>query len=106
MATVDLYLATKTEIVRMTRDIDFERLPSAGEWIRIDAGGLLSHEVTEITHNMEAGARVVLGIQRDGDKWEHYNGTEEDLLDDINALVSEGWSLESRVANTAHGNDD
>ena len=106
MATVDLYLITKTEIVRMTRDIDFERLPSVGEWIRIDAGGLLPHEVTEITHNVDGGARVVLGVHKDGDKSEYYNGTEEDLLDDINALESEGWSLKSRAANTAHRNDD
>lgn len=51
MVTVDLYLLTEEIIVRLTREMAFERVPIAGEFVRIEAGGLLPHQVTEVVHD-------------------------------------------------------
>lgn len=99
MATVDLYLLTKDTIVRMTRELTFERVPVVGEFLRIDGGGLLSQIVTEVTHNADGSSRVVLGVSKNSegsyDFWE-----DEDLKKDELELQRVGWVVSARRPNT------
>lgn len=101
MATVDLYLLTEKTIVRMTRTATFERLPMVGEFIRIDAGGLFPRKVTEVTHDLEGTARIVLGVTENVeggvDLWEN----DSDLRADVAELENNGWSIASERPNHA-----
>lgn len=96
MATVDLYLLTETTIVRMTRDVAFERVPVTGEFMRIGAGGLLPQLVTEVVHDVDGSTRVVLGVSKNSngsiDFWE----TEADLDEDVSELQGAGWVIASK----------
>ena len=101
MATVDLYLLTEATIVRMTREITFERVPVTGEFLQIDAGGLLPQIVTEVVHEVDGSPRVVLGVSNNSngsiDFWE----TEADLDEDVSELQNTGWVIASKKPNTA-----
>ena len=105
MATVDIYLLTEEIIVRLTREITFERVPKVGEFVRIDAGGLLPHEVTEVVHDVDGTSRVVLGVIKNGDGEYDLYAEESELRDDELELHKAGWTTESEVANTAHKNN-
>lgn len=103
MATVDLYLLSEATIVRMTREMNFERVPVTGEFLRIDAGGLLPQIVTEVVHDVDGSCRVVLGIRKNSndniDFWE-----EADLGEDVSELENAGWVIASKKPNTAWKN--
>ena len=48
----------------------------------------------------------MLGPQRDeSGRWELYNGSEDDLAEEVAALKQQGWRLVSEVSNTAYRND-
>jgi hypothetical protein len=104
MATVDIYLLTEEIIVRLTREMEFERVPTIGEFVRIDAGGLLPHEVTEVVHDTDGSSRVVLGVTKNGNGEYDLYENESDLRDDESELRKSGWTIESEVANKAHKN--
>lgn len=104
MAIVDIYLLTEEIIVRLTREMDFERVPTVGEFVRIEAGGLLPHEVTEVVHDVDGTSRVVLGVTKNKNgKYDAYE-QESELREDEKELHKAGWTTESEVANTAHKN--
>jgi len=104
MATVNLYLLTEEIIVLLTREMKFERVPTVGEFVRIDAGGLLPHQVTEVVHDVDGSSRIVLGVIDYGDGDYDLYEEESDLRDDEKELHKDGWSTESEVANTAWKN--
>lgn len=101
MATVVLYLSTEETIARMSREIVVERVPVVGEFLRTDAGGLFPQIVTEVVHDVDGSAQVVLGASKNSDGridcWE----TETELDEDISELQNAGWVLVSKKANTA-----
>lgn len=101
MATVDLYLLTEATIVRMTREITFERIPVTGEFLRIDSGGLLPQLVTDVVHDVDGSSRVVLGVSKNSDGSIDFWETEADLDDDVAELQNAGWSITSKKPNTA-----
>ncbi|NIZ14229.1 hypothetical protein [Phaeobacter sp. HF9A] len=100
MTIVDLCLLTETTIVWMTREMAFERVPVTGEFVRIDAGGLLPQVVTEVVHDVDGSARVVLGVTRNPEGKVDFWETEADLADDVSELQNEGWRLASKKPNT------
>ncbi|WP_299139111.1 hypothetical protein [uncultured Tateyamaria sp.] len=103
MATVDLYFLSEATVVRITREMNFERIPVAGEFLRIDAGGLLPQIVTEVVHDVDGSCRVVLGVPKNSDDnidfWE-----EAELDEDISELQKAGWAIASKKPNTAWKN--
>lgn len=100
MTTVDLYLLSEATIIRMTREMHFERVPVKGEFLRIDAGGLLPQIVTEVVHDVDGSCRVVLGVTKNSedniDFWE-----EAELGEDVSELENAGWAIASKKRNTA-----
>jgi hypothetical protein len=105
MTTVDLYLLTAEKVARLTRDMPFERLPVPGEWVRLKPGRFSPHRVTEVVHEMDGTARVVLGPDRDeAGRWIQYDSG-VDFNEDISTLKSDGWQLVSTNRNTRHVNE-
>jgi len=104
MATVDLYLLTEEMIVRLTREMTFERVPTVGEFVRIDAGGLLPHEVTEIVHDVDGSSRIVLGVVENADGDYDLYDKESDLRNDQSELHTAGWATASEAENRAWKN--
>lgn len=105
MAIVDLYLLTEKIIVRLSREMNFERAPVVGEFVRIDAGGLLPHEVTEVVHDVDGSVRIVLGVVKTADDEYDLYEDETDLRDDEKELHKVGWSTESEATNRAWRNN-
>ena len=105
MATVDLYLLTEETIVRVSRQMRFERVPVVGEFVRIEAGGLFPQRVTEVAHDVDGSARIVLGVQKNADGKYDLWDSEADLRDDLAALEDAGWVIRSEVPNRAWRND-
>jgi hypothetical protein len=101
MATVDLYLLTEATIVQMTREMTFERVPIPGEFLRIDAGGLLPQVVTEVVHDVDGSSRVVLGVSKNSDGSLDFWESNADLEEDISELQNVGWVIASKRPNTA-----
>lgn len=104
MATVDLYLLTEEIIVRLTREMSFERVPTVGEFVRIDAGGLLPHQVTEVVHDVDGSSHIVLGVVEGGDGRYDLYEDEPDLRNDESELHKVGWTTASEAANTVWKN--
>jgi hypothetical protein len=84
--------------------MNFERIPTVGEFVRIDAGGLLPHQVTEVVHDVDGSARVVLGVTKNGDDEYFLYEDESELRDDESELHKAGWITETEVPNTAWNN--
>ncbi|MGR3437944.1 hypothetical protein [Salipiger abyssi] len=101
MATVDLYLLTEITIVRMTRELTFERVPVTGEFLRIDAGGLFPQLVTEVVHDVDGSIRVVLGISKNSDGTIDFWETEAELDEDVSELQDAGWVIASKGPNNS-----
>lgn len=101
MASVSLHLLTREKIVRMTREMTFERVPCVGEFLRIDAGGFLTQIVTEVVHNIDGSSQVILGVSRNPDGNIDFCETEADLDDDVSELQNERWVLASKRPNKA-----
>jgi len=105
MATIDIYLVTKETIVYLTREMSFERIPAVGEFVIIDAGGLLPHEVTEVVHDVDGSARVVLGVyESPNGEYEVYE-EESDFREDVAELQKAGWTIASETSNTVYKNE-
>ena len=104
MAVVYLYLATQETLVHLTKQIAFERVPVASDWLRIDVGGIFPHQVSEVTFDTDGTAKVALGIpkERDG-RWSHIE-SEQHLDQLIAELVSGGWLLGARKPNRLYRN--
>jgi hypothetical protein len=94
---------TKQTIVQLERRIEFTRIPCVGEWLRFESSGLLPHEVTEVTHDEQGSAEVVVGVQRDERGQFIFHETAEDLQGDVDDLVASGWRVVSSKPNTAWG---
>ena len=104
MAVVYLYLATQETLVHLTKQMEFERVPIAGDWLRFEAGGLFPHQVTEITFNPDGGAEVVLGIRKDQDgRWMLFESN-ANLDADVAELISAGWRVGGRTINKLYRN--
>ncbi len=88
----------------MTREMAFERVPMVGEFLRIDVGGLLPHQVTEVVHDVDGSSRIVLGVTENASgNYDHYE-EESDLRDDEKELHEAGWTTASEVPNKAWKN--
>lgn len=99
MALINLYLATEQKLVRMRRELSFERVPVAGEYLVIEAGGLLPHKVDEVTHMADGRAELFIYVRRHPDGgWDLY-GTHAELQEEIRALEAAGWDLASEAPN-------
>jgi hypothetical protein len=105
VATVDLYLASNHTLTRLEREIQFERLPVPGEWLRFEKSGLPPRKVSEVTHAEDGSTRVSLALARCADgSWDLYDSDAE-LESDALDLVNSGWRRASSVPNRAHRND-
>ena len=99
-----LYLATEQSLVQMVRSQSFERVPVAGEFVHIAAGGLLPHRVDEVSHLSDGTAEVYMRVPRHPDGgWDLY-GSEEELDEELEALTAGGWSMASRTKNNRFRN--
>lgn len=87
----------------MTKTMIFERVPKTGEFLRIDAGGLMPQIVTEVVHDIDGSCRVVLGITKNSDDtidfWD-----EADLNEDSSELIDAGWAIASKKPNVGWSN--
>lgn len=99
MALLNLYLATEKTLIRLNREVSFERVPMKGEFISIGVGGVWPQRIDEVTHLPDGRAEIFLTVSRHVDGgWDLY-GTDEELREEVSALVSAGWSVSSEVEN-------
>ncbi len=105
MATVCLYLASRDQLVRLERVVQFERVPATGEWFRFEKSGLLARQVQEVTHSEGGSVTVVLPVAKNADgTWDLY-GSQAELDQEVADLVDSGWALASSVPNLTFRND-
>ena len=104
MAIVHFYLATRETLAHLTKRLDFERVPVAGDWFRIDAGGIFPHVVREVTFEPNGSATVFLGLRKEQDGSWSLIESDEDLESLIAELMSDGWQLGGRKPNKLYRN--
>ena len=103
MTLVRHYVMTRETSVQLTRDIEFTRIPCAGEWFRLKSSGIFSSEVTEVIHDENGNAEIVIGPQTDHEGRLLFHETAEDLQRDVDDLVKDGWRLVSQAPNKFWG---
>lgn len=102
MSQLRMQIFTPTRRITLLRSVDFERVPRVGEWVSLDGvGGFLPRSVTDVVHDRNGRADVMLGANGgESDGVTLYS--DEELAGSLAEFVEDGWAVERDLPNQRH----